>query len=78
VHPAGALDSDTAAAKVLTEYEARIAAWSASLGKLVLENEFPLPAHGGTASCCGSASICYGAVARMRCPIAVSRGCRCN
>jgi transposase-like protein len=39
-HEAGALDSDTAAAKVLTEYEARIAALERLVGKLALENEF--------------------------------------
>ena len=39
-YEAGALDSDTAAAKVLTEYEARIAALERLVGKLVLENEF--------------------------------------
>jgi transposase len=38
-HEAGALDSDTAAAKVLTEYEARIAALERLVGKLALENE---------------------------------------
>ena len=38
-HDAGALDSDTAAAKVLTEYEARIAALERLVGKLALENE---------------------------------------
>src|SRR5262249_26298781 len=35
-HEAGALDSDTAAAKVLTEYEARIAALERLVGKLAL------------------------------------------
>ena len=39
-YEAGALDSDTAAAKVLTEYEARIAALERFVGKLALENEF--------------------------------------
>src|SRR6266567_3065049 len=39
-HDAGALDSDTAAASILTEYEARIAALERLVGKLTLENEF--------------------------------------
>jgi transposase len=39
-HEAGALDSDTAAAGVLTEYDARIAALERLVGKLALENEF--------------------------------------
>ena len=39
-HDAGALDSDTAAASVLAEYEARIAALERLVGKLALENEF--------------------------------------
>lgn len=39
-HEAGALDSDTATARVLTEYEARIAALERLVGRLVLENEF--------------------------------------
>jgi hypothetical protein len=34
------LDSDTAAVKALTEYEARIAALERLVGKLALENEF--------------------------------------
>src|SRR5215467_10294076 len=37
---AGGLDSDTAAADVLAEYEARIAALERLVGKLALENEF--------------------------------------
>ncbi len=37
---AGALDSDTAAASVLAEYEARIAALERLVGKLALENDF--------------------------------------
>src|SRR5262249_47305888 len=36
---AGGLDSDTAAADVLAEYEARIAALERLVGKLALENE---------------------------------------
>src|SRR6516164_8672949 len=36
----GGLDSDTAAADVLAEYEARIAAPERLVGKLALENEF--------------------------------------
>ena len=39
-HNAGALDSDTAAASVLAEYEARIAALERLVGKLALENDF--------------------------------------
>ena len=39
-HEAGALDSDTAAAKVLTEYEARIARWSGSLASLLSRTSF--------------------------------------
>lgn len=39
-YEAGALDSDTAAADVLAEYEARIAALERLVGKLALENEF--------------------------------------
>jgi transposase len=37
---AGGLDSDTAAADVVAEYEARIAALERLVGKLALENEF--------------------------------------
>jgi transposase len=37
---AGGLDSDTAAADVLADYEARIAALERLVGKLALENEF--------------------------------------
>ena len=39
-HEAGALDSDTAAADMLAEYDARIAALERLVGKLALENEF--------------------------------------
>ena len=39
-HEAGALDSDTAAASMLAEYEARIAALERLVGKLALENVF--------------------------------------
>jgi transposase-like protein len=39
-YEAGALDSDTAAADVLADYEARIAALERLVGKLALENEF--------------------------------------
>ena len=39
-HDAGALDSDTAAADVLADYEARIAALERLVGRLALENEF--------------------------------------
>jgi transposase-like protein len=39
-HEAGALDSDTAAADVLADYEARIAALERLVGKFALENEF--------------------------------------
>src|SRR6266516_7210771 len=40
IRMAGALDSDTAAASVLAEYEARIAALERLVGKLALENDF--------------------------------------
>jgi transposase len=39
-HEAGALDSDAAAADMLAEYDARIAALERLVGKLALENEF--------------------------------------
>jgi len=39
-YEAGGLDSDTAAADVLADYEARIAALERLVGKLALENEF--------------------------------------
>jgi transposase len=39
-HEAGVLDSDTAAADMLADYEARIAALERLVGKLALENEF--------------------------------------
>jgi transposase-like protein len=39
-HEAGVLDTDTGAASVLSEYEARIAALERLVGKLALENEF--------------------------------------
>jgi transposase len=39
-HEAGALDSDTAAADVLADYEAHIAALERLVGKLALENDF--------------------------------------
>src|SRR6266513_3988473 len=39
-YEAGGLDSDTAAADVLADYEARIAALERRVGKLALENEF--------------------------------------
>jgi transposase len=39
-HEAGGLDSDAAAADVLADYEARIAALERLVGKLALENEF--------------------------------------
>jgi transposase len=39
-YEAGGLDSDTAAADVLADYEARIAALERLIGKLALENEF--------------------------------------
>jgi len=39
-HEAGTLDSDTAAADMLADYEARIAALERLVGKLTLENEF--------------------------------------
>src|SRR6266480_7108475 len=39
-YEAGGLDSDTAAADVLADYEARIAALDRLVGKLALENEF--------------------------------------
>ena len=39
-YEAGGLDSDTAAADVLADYEARIAALERIVGKLALENEF--------------------------------------
>src|SRR6266700_1406830 len=45
-HEAGALDSDTAAADMLAEYGARIAALERLVGKLALENEF-LKGHRG-------------------------------
>jgi transposase len=56
-HEAGALDNDTAAAKVLTEYEARIAALERLVGKLVLESEF-LKGALGRARLPRSASTC--------------------
>src|SRR6266536_1859080 len=49
-HEAGALDSDTAAASMLTECEARIAALERLVGKLTLENEF-LRGPRGTLAC---------------------------
>ena len=39
-YDAGGLDSDAAAADVLADYEARIAALERLVGKLALENEF--------------------------------------
>jgi transposase len=39
-YEAGKLDSDTAAADVLADYKARIAALERLVGKLALENEF--------------------------------------
>src|SRR3989442_4876799 len=39
-HEAGALDSDTAAADMLAEYDALIAALERLVGKVALENEF--------------------------------------
>jgi transposase len=39
-YEAGGLDSDTAAADVLADYEARIAALERLVGKLALENDF--------------------------------------
>ncbi len=39
-YEAGGLDSDAAAADVLADYEARIAALERLVGKLALENEF--------------------------------------
>ena len=39
-HEAGVLDSDTAAADMLADYEARIAALERLVGKLALENDF--------------------------------------
>src|SRR5271167_3075809 len=39
-HEAGGLDSDTAAADVLADYEGRIAALERLVGKFALENEF--------------------------------------
>ena len=39
-HEAGVLDSDTAAAGMLADYEGRIAALERLVGKLALENEF--------------------------------------
>ena len=39
-YEAGGLDSDTAAADLLADYEARIAALERLVGKLALENEF--------------------------------------
>ena len=39
-YEAGGLDSDTAVADVLADYEARIAALERLVGKLALENEF--------------------------------------
>jgi len=39
-YEAGALDSDTAAADVLADYEARIAALERLVGRLTLENDF--------------------------------------
>ena len=39
-YEAGSFDSDTAAADVLADYEARIAALERLVGKLALENEF--------------------------------------
>jgi transposase-like protein len=39
-YEAGGLDSDSAAADVLADYEARIAALERLVGKLALENEF--------------------------------------
>jgi transposase len=40
-YEAGGLDSDAAAADVLADYEARIAALERLVGKLALENELP-------------------------------------
>ena len=40
ITPASTLDSDAAAADVLADYEARIAALERLVGKLALENEF--------------------------------------
>ena len=56
-HEAGALDSDKAAASMLTEYEARIAALERLVGKLALENEF-LKGALGHARLPRSASTC--------------------
>ncbi len=56
-HEAGALDSDTAAASMLTECEARIAALERLVGKLTLENEF-LKGASGHARLSRSASTC--------------------
>src|SRR6266566_2798392 len=49
-YEAGGLDSDTAAADVLADYEARIAALERLVGKLALENEFLKGPHGTFAS----------------------------
>src|SRR5881396_182487 len=68
-HEAGALDSDTAAASMLTEYEARIAALERLVGKLALENEF-LKGASGRVGLPRSASIAQ----RRALPLARRRG----
>ena len=56
-YEAGGLDSDTAAADVLADYEARIAALERLVGKLALENEF-LKGASGRVGLPRSASTC--------------------
>jgi transposase len=71
-YEAGGLDSDAAAADVLADYEARIAALERLVGKLALENEF---LKGASRHVRQLRSASTSVVARPR-GLSVAEGCR--